>query len=149
MDLNLDNQRQAENSEHKNLVARLRHGLRRTQSTLLDGISDLFLGKISIDEQFLEDIEERLLTADLGINATAKIIDHLSDRTQRNEIKDPAKLKQLLLEIMLEILQPVQQPLRIPSKNHKPFIILMTGVNGVGKTTSAGKLAKHLLEQWP
>ncbi len=135
---------QTENSEHKNLVARLRHGLRRTQSTLLDGISDLLPGKISIDEQFLEGLEEKLLTADLGIKATAKIIDHLSDRIQRNEIKDPAKLKQLLLEIMLEILQPVQQPLRIPS--NRPFIILMTGVNGVGKTTSAGKLAKHLLD---
>ena len=138
--------KQNDEPKQKSLATRLRLGLQRTQSTLLDGLGDLFLGEKEIDENFLETLEERLLTADLGIRATTKIIDALSDRVKRSEKEDSAKLKQTLSEILLEILAPVHQPLRIPTSiQHKPFVILMVGVNGVGKTTSAGKFAKQLM----
>ena len=132
--------------QQASLATRLRQGLQRTQSTLLDGLGDLFLGKQSIDEGFLETLEERLLIADLGINATTKIIDALSDRLKRSEKQDTAILRETLNQLMCEILQPVNQPFIIPKPvSNKPYVILMVGVNGAGKTTSIGKLAKHLI----
>ncbi len=132
--------------QQASLATRLRQGLQRTQSTLLDGLGDLFPGKKSIDEGFLETLEERLLIADLGINATTKIIDALSDRLKRSDKQDPAVLKETLNQLMCEILQPVNQPFVIPKPvTNRPFVILMVGVNGVGKTTCVGKLAKHLI----
>ena len=95
--------------QQASLATRLRQGLQRTQSTLLDGLGDLFLGKQSIDEGFLETLEERLLIADLGVNATTKIIDALSDRLKRSEKQDPAILRETLNQLMCEILQPVNQ----------------------------------------
>ena len=132
--------------QQASLATRLRQGLRRTQSTLLDGLGDLFPGEKSIDEDFLETLEEHLLIADLGINATTKIIDALSDRLKRSDKQDPAVLKETLNQLMCEILQPVNQPFVIPKPvTNRPFVILMVGVNGVGKTTCVGKLAKHLI----
>ena len=139
---------QPDGPEENNLTARLRHGLHRTQSTLLDGLGDLFLGKKKIDDASLGELEDRLLLADLGVDATTKIIAALSARLKRADKYNPAQLKETMGHIMYEILQPVCQPLIIPEPvRHKPFVILMVGVNGAGKTTSAGKYAKHLLDE--
>ncbi len=130
----------------ESLSSRLRAGLKRTKTILLADMGNLLDGKKSIDDAFLENLEDHLLMADVGVDATAKIIDAVQRRTKLNEPEDPERLRQVLHDIMVEILHPVNQPLRIPDTNqHKPFVILMIGVNGSGKTTSIGKLAHHYL----
>ena len=130
-----------------NVTSKLRSGLQRTRSVFMSDLQDLFPGKKSIDKNFLENLEARLITADLGVNVTTMIIERLSSRLSRDEIDQPRLLQQTLHEVMLEILQPVDQPLHIPAITRKPFVILMVGVNGVGKTTGAGKLANYFLNQ--
>ncbi|PWG63103.1 signal recognition particle-docking protein FtsY [Sediminicurvatus halobius] len=124
------------------LVARLRAGLRRTGS----GLSGLFLGRKQIDEDLLEELETLLLTADVGVEATRRIIDDLTARLRRNELADTGALHQALREDMLAILAPVAQPLEIPP-DKRPFVLLTVGVNGAGKTTTIGKLAARLRDQ--
>jgi len=136
-----------EKTPEDHVDSRLQLGLQRTRSALIVNLRDLFSGKKSIDPDFLENLETRLLTADVGVNATTMIIDALSRDLKRQEVDQPQVLLQTLHEIMLEILQPVDQPLHIPLNTRRPFVILMVGVNGAGKTTSAGKLAKYFLDQ--
>ncbi|NVJ65815.1 MAG: signal recognition particle-docking protein FtsY [Gammaproteobacteria bacterium] len=119
--------------------ARLKSGLSKTRSQLTSGIADLVLGSKQIDEDLLEEIETQLLMADVGVEATRKIIDDLTDKAERKELKDPEALMERLRELLSEIVAPCSAPLEI---NKKPFVILMVGVNGVGKTTTIGKLAK-------
>jgi fused signal recognition particle receptor len=119
-------------------LQRLRSGLRKTGS----GISGLFLGRKSIDEDLLEELETLLLMADVGVDATQRIIDDLTARLRRAELADAAALHRALRENMLAILEPVSEPLVIDAAR-QPFVILTVGVNGVGKTTTIGKLARH------
>ena len=127
---------------------RLKAGLNKTQSNLFDGLGDLLQGKKVIDADFLEHLEERLLVADLGVQATTKIIDALQSSIKRKELGDPAQLSRTLATIMTDMLDPVHQPLIIASGiKPAPFVILLTGVNGAGKTTTAGKLANHFMSQ--
>ncbi len=126
---------------------KLKAGLSKTQSSIFGGVGDLLQGKKSIDAAFLDDLEERLLIADLGVHATTEIIDTLHSSIKRNEINDHNQLRQTLSEVMSKILDPVQKPLTIPINTQGPFIILLTGVNGAGKTTTAGKLASHFINQ--
>ncbi len=127
--------------------SKLKSGLSKTQANLFDGLGDLLQGKKTIDATFLEDLEERLLLADLGIHATTRIIDALHSSISRHEISDQDQLRQTLATVMTSILDPVQQPLVIPTDKPGPFVILLTGVNGAGKTTTAGKLASHFMKQ--
>ncbi len=128
------------------LFARLKAGLGKTRKNLSQGLAGLFLGKKTIDEEVLEELETVLLTADVGVEATTAIIDELTARVKRKELSDIDALLAALREAMLEILQPVAQPLEVdPSK--KPFVILMVGVNGVGKTTTIGKLARRYKDE--
>jgi len=122
--------------------ARLTQGLKRTRSGLTDGVASLVLGKKAIDDEVLEEIEALLLTADVGIEATQSIIDDLTQRLKRNQLKDAETLFNALAEDMTAILEPVSRPLQIPDSD-KPFVILMVGMNGAGKTTTIGKLAKR------
>ncbi|WP_251358663.1 signal recognition particle-docking protein FtsY [Kangiella sp. TOML190] len=119
--------------------ARLKSGLSKTRSQLTGGIADLVLGSKQIDEDLLEEIETQLLMADVGVAATRKIIDDLTDKAERKELKNPEALMDRLRELLFEIVAPCSAPLEI---TQKPFVILMVGVNGVGKTTTIGKLAK-------
>lgn len=130
-------------ADQTNLFSSLKTGLSRTQVNIFGGFGDLLRGKKNIDAVFLDDLEERLIVADLGIHATKKIIDALHSSIKRNEISDHDLLRETLGTIMTAILNPVQQPLTIPADKTGPFVILMTGVNGAGKTTTAGKLASH------
>lgn len=127
--------------------SRLKSGLSKTQSNLFDGLGDLLQGKKTLDAAFLENLEERLLLADLGIHATTRIIDALHSAINRHEADNEDQLRQTLSTVMTSILDPVQQPLVIPTDKPGPFVILLTGVNGAGKTTTAGKLASYFIKQ--
>ena len=129
--------------DKRGLFGRLIQGLTRTRSGLTDGLADLTLGKKSIDDELLEDIETLLLTADVGVEATQRIISDLTNRVSRKELKDSEALFNALKDDMTAILSPCDAPLEIDT-SHKPFVILMVGVNGAGKTTTIGKLAKRL-----
>ena len=133
----------AEPASRPGLFARLRQGLARTRSGFTDGLAGLLLGAKTIDDELLEEIETRLLTADVGVQATTRIIKDLTARLSRRELADTTALLRALREDLLAILSPCSIPLQIATAV-KPFVILVVGVNGVGKTTTIGKLAKRL-----
>jgi len=130
----------------KNLLSRMKQGLGRTRGQLTDGLSQIFLGKKQIDEELLEDIETQLLTADIGIEATAQLIQSITEKSERNELKDAASVHTLLKQELSDLLNSSQAPLEINTQN-QPFVILVVGVNGVGKTTTIGKMAKRFQNQ--
>jgi len=132
-----------EESGKSSFFSRLKAGLGRTRSGFTAGLGSLLLGKKEIDDELLEEIETRLLTADVGMSATTAIIEELSQRLKRKDLADPEVLYQTLKEVLLEQLAVCDKPLEIPANLNKPFVILMVGVNGVGKTTTIGKLAKR------
>jgi fused signal recognition particle receptor len=107
---------------------------------LTEQLGDLFLGAKEIDDDLLEEIETTLLMADIGVEATTEIIERLTDRVERKQLKDADALKDALKQELGDLLGGVEHPLQLPEK--KPAVILMVGVNGVGKTTTIGKLAK-------
>jgi fused signal recognition particle receptor len=125
------------------LFSRLKERLGKTRTGLTDALAGLVLGSKSIDDELFEDIETQLLSADIGVDATRKIMDDLTARLSRNELKDGEALLAALRDDLTNILAPCSQPLVIPEQDG-PFVILVVGVNGVGKTTTIGKLAKHL-----
>ncbi|GLH51305.1 signal recognition particle-docking protein FtsY [Pseudomonas lactis] len=122
--------------------ARLKQGLSKTSASIGEGMASLFLGKKVIDDELLEDIETRLLTADVGVEATAVIIQSLTQKVARKQLTDADALYKSLQAELAAMLKPVEAPLVITPK--KPFVILVVGVNGAGKTTTIGKLAKKL-----
>ncbi|GEM_PF-198296 len=126
----------------KGFFARIREGLSRTSSNFAEGLGNLFLGRKEIDEDLLEEIETQLLVADVGLDATTEIIDKLTDGVARKQLADADALYGALKESLVELLHQVEAPLVLPE--HKPAVILVVGVNGVGKTTTIGKLAKRL-----
>ncbi len=128
------------------LFARLRAGLARTRRNLADGITGLLRGRRRIDDALLEDIETQLLLADLGVEATQRIVQNLGRRVARHQLDDAQALLAALQEDMADILRPVAVPLEIPPAP-RPFVILMAGINGAGKTTTIGKLARRLTDQ--
>lgn len=128
------------------LFNRLRSGLSRTGNTLTEGMGALVLGKKKIDDDVLEELETRLLMADVGIEATQRIIADLTKRASRNELSDVDTLMRALYEEMVKILRPVSKPLEIDS-TQSPTVILLVGINGAGKTTTIGKLAKQFQNQ--
>ncbi|AZF29180.1 signal recognition particle-docking protein FtsY [Pseudomonas sp. R2-60-08W] len=121
---------------------RLKQGLSKTSASIGEGMASLFLGKKTIDDELLEDIETRLLTADVGVEATAVIIQSLTQKVARKQLTDADALYKSLQAELAAMLKPVEAPLVITPK--KPFVILVVGVNGAGKTTTIGKLAKKL-----
>jgi fused signal recognition particle receptor len=123
--------------------ARLKQGLAKTSASLGEGMASLFLGKKIIDDDLLEEIETRLLTADVGVEATSVIVQSLTQKVARKQLADADALYKSLQGELADMLRPVEQPLKIHSQN-KPFVILVVGVNGAGKTTTIGKLAKKL-----
>jgi len=132
---------ETEIQDESGILARLKNGLSLTRSRLSDGLADIFLGEKAIDVNLLEEIETQLLSADIGVDATDQIIDNLKKQLGRKQLADPKQFMSALRQELTDILEPVDVPLIIQSES-KPFVILMVGVNGVGKTTSIGKLAK-------
>lgn len=125
--------------------SRLKSGLSRTSTNIGDGIANLFLGK-KIDEDLFEELETQLLMADVGMETTLRVIKDLTEVADRKQLKSADDLYPLLKERLATLLEPVSKPLSIPEST-SPFVILMVGVNGVGKTTTIGKMAKQLQAQ--
>ncbi len=124
----------------------LKNSLGKTRSGLTDGMADLLLGKKTLDDDLLEELETRLLSADVGVESTDRIISDLTNRISRKELHDPVALFNAICDDMIDILKPVEQPLVI-DHNKTPFVILVIGINGAGKTTTIGKLAKRFQNQ--
>ncbi|MGS0712194.1 signal recognition particle-docking protein FtsY [Shewanella sp. 0m-4] len=127
------------------LFARLKRGLKRTSESIGSGFIGLFSGK-KIDDDLFEELEEQLLIADVGVETTTRLIKNLTEQASRKQLKDGEALYELLREEMQKTLDPVSVPL-VPENADGPFVILMVGVNGVGKTTTIGKLAKQYQAQ--
>lgn len=125
--------------------SRLLKGLVKTKQNIGVGFRSFFFGK-KIDDELFEELEEQLLVADIGVPTTTKIIQNLEQHASRQQLKDADLLYQQLKHEMAEILKPVEQPLEIDTSK-KPYVILMVGVNGVGKTTTIGKLARQFQQQ--
>ena len=125
----------------KGLFGRLRDGLAKTRNGLVEGLAGLILGAKRIDDELLEDIETQLLSADVGVEATDAIIQRLTAQVSRKELANPDALLQALKEELAALLHDAEAPLEDIPQTNGPFVILMVGVNGVGKTTTIGKLA--------
>ncbi|MGO2502120.1 MAG: signal recognition particle-docking protein FtsY [Cobetia marina] len=142
-----DTARDGREKPRRGFFARIKAGLGKTRANLTEGVASLFLGKKQIDDELMEDLETQLLMADVGIEATTEIIDNLTARISRKELKEPQALYEALQEELRVMLAPVAKDLELPAKGDGPFVILMIGVNGVGKTTTIGKLAKRYQSQ--
>ncbi|MFJ9994014.1 signal recognition particle-docking protein FtsY [Pseudomonas putida] len=123
--------------------ARLKQGLSKTSASIGEGMASLFLGKKVIDDDLLDEIETRLLTADVGVEATSLIVQNLTQKVARKQLADADALYKSLQDELAALLRPVERPLKIEAQS-KPYVILVVGVNGAGKTTTIGKLAKKL-----
>ena len=134
----------SEQTSREGVFGRLVQGLSRTRAGLSEALALIFLGDRAIDQDLLEELETVLLTADVGVEATTSIVARLTARVERQELVDAKALHKALREDMLRILEPVDQPLSIPVNASRPFVILVVGVNGTGKTTTIGKLARRL-----
>ena len=128
------------------LFASLRQRLSKTRQNLSAGLADLLLGKKQIDAELLEQLEDQLLMADVGLQATQETTSRLAESLQRQQLNDNESLIGALKGIMSDILAPCAIPLNVNPAN-KPFVILMVGVNGAGKTTTASKLAQQYKNQ--
>jgi len=133
-----------ENTE-RGFFRRLRGGLAKTRTALSSGIGNLLLGKKAIDDEVLEALESSLLRADVGIDATQRIMDALAQRVKRKQLNDTVALHEALRAELVELLQPIAKPLVVEGR--RPFVILVVGVNGAGKTTTIGKLGQRFKEQ--
>ncbi|QIV95527.1 signal recognition particle-docking protein FtsY [Allofrancisella inopinata] len=128
---------------NKGLFARLQSGLSKTASKFGNSLNTLLMGQKVVDEDLLEELETQLLTADIGVAATDEIIAHLRAKISRNELQTADMLNQIIKEKLTEILLSCQKALVIDTSK-SPYVILVVGVNGVGKTTTIGKLTKKL-----
>lgn len=131
----------AEPTQKTGFFGRIKAGLSRTKANLAEGLGALFLGAKEIDDDLLEEIETHLLMADVGVEATTDIIGKLTDRVSRKQLADADALYAALKDELAALLEGAEQPLDLESSKG-PFVLLMVGVNGVGKTTTIGKLAK-------
>ncbi len=141
----VDEQPQAEESSEqspgKSLFQRLQERLGKTRHGLLHRLDSIFLGKKEIDEELLDELEEVLITSDLGVATTQELLDTARTRVKRNELSDPHALKGVLREKILSFLKQSDQAAELVMPDSGPFVIMVVGVNGVGKTTTIGKVA--------
>lgn len=129
--------------EKKGFFARLKEGLNKTRNNIVHGIDSVFSGFSAIDDEFYEELEEILIMGDIGVNATSDILDRLKKQVREQHVKEPSACKQLLIDSIKEQMQVGETAYDFEKKQS---VILVIGVNGVGKTTSVGKLAGMLKE---
>ncbi len=132
-----------EPAEKKGLFSRLKAGLAKTRANFTSGLANIFLGKKTLDADVLESIETQLLTADVGVEATQALVQNLTQKLARKELNDTDAALQCLQSDMKDILRPCEGTFAL-DETKKPFVILVVGINGSGKTTTIGKLAKHI-----
>jgi len=123
------------------LFKRLKTSLSKTRSSFVSKVDGLFLGKKVIDDELLDDLEEILITADLGVGTTQELVEAARQKVARNELSDPAALKKVLKEKISEFIHSSDQSAELVMPDKGPFVIMVVGVNGVGKTTTIGKMA--------
>jgi fused signal recognition particle receptor len=133
-------------SEHRTLFQRLRQGLSKTRHTLAGRLDRLFLGKKEITEDLLEELEEILFTSDIGVTTTDELIDLLKEKLNRKELKEPAIIKNVLRDHILSFVKTPSLKHALPAHG-EPLVIMVIGVNGVGKTTTIGKVAHSFVLQ--
>lgn len=126
--------------------ARMKQGLSKSSKSLTEGLMNVLVGGKEIDDELLEEVEDQLVVADIGVDATNRIIKNLTEATARGDLIYSHALYKALKKELVDILEPKVVPLTIDTEK-KPFVILMVGVNGVGKTTTIGKLAKRLQKE--
>ena len=124
------------------LLDRLKAGIQKTRSGLMEKLEDAVSGRKEIDADVLEEVEYALITADIGANTTAEILERIRQRVERHQLGDAGEIKTLIREHLLEILEATERPL--PQVAQPPAVIFVVGVNGAGKTTSIGKLTRRL-----
>ncbi|MDP2840143.1 MAG: signal recognition particle-docking protein FtsY [Syntrophales bacterium] len=134
-----------QDNDKKGLFDRLKSGLAKTRKLLLTDIDDILLGSKEIDQALFDELEEALIVADVGPAFTTELIESLKEKVKRKELASPEVLKKVLRETMWEILFRNEAPLKIPTD--KTYTIMVVGVNGTGKTTTIGKLARSLKEE--
>ncbi|WP_366513659.1 signal recognition particle-docking protein FtsY [Psychrobacter sp.] len=141
----ISQQKEESESEKKQggWFSRMKSGLTKSRKNLAEGMANILIGGKEIDDELLEEVEDQLLVADIGVEATDKIIKSLTEQTARGDLIYSHSLYKALQKELVEILEPKVAPLIIDTTK-KPFVILVVGVNGVGKTTTIGKLAKRL-----
>ena len=122
-------------------IEKLKEGLSKTHQGFVEQMDRLFLGKKTIDEDLLDDLEALLFQADLGVKTSNQLIEGVRAGLKRGDLKDPEKVREFIKAEMLRILQSGEKPLSINFSQTKPFVIMVVGVNGVGKTTTIGKIA--------
>ncbi len=127
------------------LFKQLTKGLSKTRGTLVKRVDELFLGKKVIDPELLDDLEEILITADLGVETTMELVDDARAKVSRNELADPQALKAVLKQKITEFLVSSNKPAELVMPEEGPFVIMVVGVNGVGKTTTIGKVANKFV----
>ena len=132
-----------EKKEKTGFFARLKSGLSKTRSGFVSGMDSIFKGFKSIDEEFYEELEEMLIMGDVGVNTTGVLIEKLRESVKKNHVHEPAECRDLLIESIKEIMAPPEDAY---SFTDEKTVIMVVGVNGVGKTTTVGKLASRMKE---
>ncbi len=135
---------ETEKKEKKGFFSRLKAGLAKTRNSISSGLSSIFSAFSQIDDDFYEELEETLIMADIGVNATMEIMDNLREKVKENHIKNPEECKQLLIDSICEQMEVPEDAYEFEKR---PSVVMVIGVNGVGKTTSIGKLAGQLKKQ--
>lgn len=130
--------------EKRGFFGRLKDGLKKTRDSIVTGIDGVFNGFSKIDDDFYDELEEILITGDIGVKATENILESLKEKVSKNRIKEPAECKQLLIDSIKELMKVQETAYEF---EHKKSVIFVIGVNGVGKTTTIGKLAGKLKSQ--
>jgi len=137
-----DKRDEAVAQEKEGVIKKLRHGLSKTRSSFTGRVDSLFMGKKEITEELMDELQEILFTSDIGVATTQKLLDAVQEKVTRKELKDPQKLKEMLKNHILSLLD--QKPIEnAPPKPGDPLVIMFAGVNGVGKTTTIGKIANR------
>jgi fused signal recognition particle receptor len=129
------------------IFQRLRRGLTKTQGLLLGGVDDLLRPGRGMDEELYKELEELLIVADVGAEATRRLLEGIRQETKKQGMTDAREILPLLRREVLEILRPYEAPLAIEGRKDGPFVVMVIGVNGVGKTTTIGKLAHRFTSQ--
>jgi fused signal recognition particle receptor len=127
--------------QEPNLLERLKAGIQKTRSGLLDRLEDAVAGRKEIDAALLEEVEYALITADIGVNTVTEVLESIRQRADRKQLADAGEIKQLIANHLLEVLEAAERP--VPRVAEPPAVVFVVGVNGAGKTTTIGKLASR------